>query len=91
MLRESYVAANDWDGLEELYASQSDWEGLVDFLSGAADKATEPQVKLDISFRAARIFEERLHAPERAIRSYERVLSVSPEDARAAAALVPIY
>jgi golgin subfamily B member 1 len=91
VLRESYVAANDWEGLEELYASQSDWEGLVDFLSGAADKATEPAVKLDISFRAARIFEERLHAPERATRSYERVLSVSPKDARAAAALVPIY
>jgi tetratricopeptide (TPR) repeat protein len=91
VLRESYVAANDWDGLEELYASQSDWEGLVDFLSGAADKSTEPQVKLDISFRAARIYEDRLHAPERATRSYERVLSVSPSDARAAAALVPIY
>ncbi len=91
VLRESYVAANDWDGLEELYASQSDWDGLVDFLSGAADKATEPAVKLDISFRAAHIFEEKLHAPERATRSYERVLSVSPQDARAAAALVPIY
>ena len=91
VLRESYVAAGDWDGLEELYASQGDWEGLVDFLSSAADKATEPQVKLDISFRAARIFEEKLHAPERATRSYERVLSVSPTDARAAAALVPIY
>src|SRR6185436_3863761 len=35
--------------------------------------------------------EERLGAPERATRSYERVLSVSPGDARAAAALVPIY
>ncbi|MFT3775594.1 MAG: tetratricopeptide repeat protein [Minicystis sp.] len=91
VLRESYVAANDWDGLEELYASQSDWEGLVDFLSGAADKATEAQVKLDISFRAARIYEEQLGAPERATRSYERVLSVAPTDARAAAALVPIY
>jgi tetratricopeptide (TPR) repeat protein len=91
VLRESYVAANDWDGLEELYASQNDWEGLVDFLSGAADKATEAQIKIDISFRAARIFEERLGTPERATRSYERVLSVSPQDARAAAALVPIY
>ena len=91
VLRESYVAAGDWDGLEELYASQSDWEGLVDFLSGAADRAPEPQIKLDISFRAARIYETQLGAPERATRSYERVLSVSPHDARAAAALVPIY
>ncbi len=91
VLRESYVAANDWDGLEQLYASQADWEGLVDYLSTAADKATDAHAKLDISFRAARIFEEKLGAPERATRSYERVLSVSPSNARAAAALVPIY
>lgn len=91
VLRESYVAAGDWDGLEELYASQSDWEGLVEFLSSAADKAPEANVKLDISFRAARIYEDQLGTPERAVRSYERVLSVSPTDSRAAAALVPIY
>lgn len=91
VLRESYLASADWDGLEELYASQNDWEGLVDFLSSAADKATDPAVKLELSFRAARIFEQQLKAPERATRSYERVLSVSPRDARAAAALVPIY
>lgn len=91
VLRDTYFAAGDWDGLEELYASQGDWEGLVDFLSSAADKSADPATKLDISFRAARIFEEQLKAPERAARSYERVLSVSPKDARAAAALVPIY
>jgi tetratricopeptide (TPR) repeat protein len=91
VLREAYFAGADWDGLEELYASQNDWEGLVDFLSSAADKATEPAVKLELSFRAARLFEEQLKAPERAVRSYERVLTVAPTDARAAAALVPIY
>lgn len=91
VLREAYFATADWDGLEELYASQNDWEGLVDFLSSAADKATDPAVKLELSFRAARLFEQQLKAPERATRSYERVLSVAPTDARAAAALVPIY
>jgi len=91
VLRESYVASGDWDGLEELYASQNDWEGLVEYLSSAADKSSEPQVKLDISFRAARIYEDQLATPERAVRSYERVLSVSPTDARAAEKLVPIY
>ncbi|WP_044241675.1 tetratricopeptide repeat protein [Chondromyces apiculatus] len=91
VLRDTYFTVGDWDGLEELYASQRDWEGLVDFLSTAADKAPDPQTKLDISFRAARIFEEELRAPERAARSYERVLTVSARDPRAAAALVPIY
>lgn len=91
VLREAYVAAGDWDGLEELYRSQGDWEGLVDFLSSHADRTPDPALKLEISFRAARIFEEELKTPERATRSYERVLTVSPKDSRAAAALVPIY
>lgn len=91
VLRESYVAAGDWEGLERLYGSQGDWEGLVDFLSTVADKAQDPKIKLDVSFRAARIYEEQLQAPERATRSYERVLSVSPRDERAASALAPIY
>ncbi|HVY44578.1 MAG TPA: tetratricopeptide repeat protein, partial [Minicystis sp.] len=91
VLRESYFASSDWDGLEELYASQKDWDGLVDFLSSAADKSSEPDVKLELSFRAARVYEEHLGAPERAVRSYERVLTVAPRDARAAAKLVPIY
>ncbi len=69
----------------------SDWEGLVEVLSGAADKATDPDLKVDLSFRCATVYSERLNAPERAFRAYERVLSVRPDDARAAAALAPLY
>ncbi len=91
VLRESYVASGDLDGLEELYASQNDWDGLADFLSSAADKAQDPQQKIDLSFRAAAVYETKLGAPERATRSYERVLSVDGGNARAAKALAPIY
>lgn len=91
VLREAYVASGDWEGLEELYASQNDWEGLVDFLSSAADRSTDGEQKVDVSFRAARIYEEKLGAPARAARSYERVLSVRPSDVRAARALLPLY
>ncbi len=91
VLRDSYLAVGDYDGLTDLYAQHADWEGLVEVLSGAADKATAPQLKIDLSFRCASIFVDRLGAPERAFRSYERVLSVRSDDARAAAALVPLY
>src|SRR6185437_1179334 len=91
VLRDSYVAMGDYDGLTELYASNNDWEGLVEVLSGAADKATEADLKVDLSFRCAAVYTDRLNAPERAFRSYERVLSVRPADARAAAALAPLY
>jgi len=91
VLRDSYVAAGDYDGLTELYGQNKDWEGLVEVLSGAADKANDPQLKIDLSFRCARIYEEQIAAPDRAFRAYERVLSVKPNDARAAGALVPLY
>jgi tetratricopeptide (TPR) repeat protein len=94
VLRQAFVDAGDWDGLEELYASQKDWEGLADFLSTTADKHEENDEKIELSFRAARTYEENLTAPERAARSYERVLSVAAagdSHVRAANALLPIY
>ncbi|HXX68803.1 MAG TPA: tetratricopeptide repeat protein [Polyangiaceae bacterium] len=91
VLRDSYLGIGDFDGLTELYAQNGDWESLAEVLSGAADKATEPALKVDLSFRCAQIYVGELHAPERAFRAYERVLSVVPDDARAAAALVPLY
>lgn len=91
VLRDSYLGIGDFDGLTELYAQNGDWESLAEVLSGAADKATEPALKVDLSFRCAQIYAAELHAPERAFRAYERVLSVVPDDARAAAALAPLY
>jgi tetratricopeptide (TPR) repeat protein len=91
VLRDSHLAIGDYDGLTELYARSGDWEGLVEVLSGAADKASDPQLKIDLSFRCASIYSSKLGAPERAFRAYERVLSVKADDAQAAGALVPLY
>src|SRR5262249_45356318 len=65
--------------------------GLAEVLSGAADRAKDNAVKIDLSYRAARVLEEKLNQPERAFRSYERVLATDPTDARAARALLPLY
>jgi tetratricopeptide (TPR) repeat protein len=91
ILRESFLAIGDFDGLAELYASQDDWEGLVEVLSTTADRTNDTEQKIALSYRCAEIYEQKLAAPERAFRSYERVLSVRPDDKKAAAALVPIY
>ncbi len=91
VLREAYLAAEDYDALEQLYASQSDWEGLAEFLSSSADKAHDKDHKISLSFRAAAVYEIQLEAPERATRSYERILGVDVGNAQAAKALVPIY
>jgi len=91
VLREAYVAGGDFDGLEALYASQGDWDGLADFLSSSADKASDADQKIELSFRAAAVYETKLDAAERATRSYERILGVDGGNARAAKALAPIY
>ncbi len=91
ILRDAYLAIQDYAGLETLYAASNDWEGLVDVLSTAADRVSDGATKVALSFRCAEIYEEKLGAPDRAFRAYERVLSVHPNDRRAAAALVPIY
>ncbi|MGH7270918.1 MAG: tetratricopeptide repeat protein, partial [Polyangiaceae bacterium] len=91
VLRDGHLAMGDYDGLTNLYAETGDWEGLVEVLSGAADKAADADLKIDLSFRCAGVYEAHLNAPERAFRSYERVLSVRPDDQRAAAALAPLY
>jgi golgin subfamily B member 1 len=91
VLRDSYLALGDYDGLSALYAASSDWEGLVEVLSTAADKATDAEAKVALSYRAAEVYGARLKAPERAFRSYERILSIHANDARAASALIPLY
>jgi tetratricopeptide (TPR) repeat protein len=91
VLRDAYLDSADYDGLEELYAAQQDWEGLADVYSSAADRAKDAQAKIELSYRAAAVYEQRLGQPDRAFRSYERILSADPGDARAARALIPLY
>ncbi|HMA93172.1 MAG TPA: tetratricopeptide repeat protein [Polyangiaceae bacterium] len=91
VLRDAYLQAANYDALNDLYASQNDWEGLVEVLSNTADRITDGSLKTQLSYRAAAIYTDKLGQPERAARSYERILSVDPTDVRAATALVPIY
>ncbi|MBK8172573.1 MAG: hypothetical protein IPK60_19855 [Sandaracinaceae bacterium] len=90
-LRETFLAASDWQGLETLYGDAGDWEGLVEVLGAAADKATDPAAKVALSLRAAELYENQLAEPARAFRAYERVLAADPNNVRAAGALVQIY
>jgi tetratricopeptide (TPR) repeat protein len=91
VLRDACLASSDYDGLTELYTAQGDFEGLAEVLSTAADRAKDDAIKVDLSYRAAAVFEERLHQPERSVRSYERVLSIDPTDTRAVKKLIPLY
>lgn len=99
ILREEYLAAGDYDGLTSIYASQEDWEGLADALTSAADKADDGKTRIDLSWRVAEVYVDKIKRPERAARAYERVLASSAtkgdeapnaDEVKAARALVPI-
>ncbi len=90
-LREAYVGAGDWAGLEALYGETNDWDGLAEVLGNAAERTEDPSAKLALSFRAAAVYETRLNQPHRAFRNYERALATDPKNDVAARALVPIY
>ena len=91
VLRDVYTHAGQWDRLEALYEEAGDLEGLAEVLGSSADRATDATDRVALSFRAARVYEDRLKQPTRAFRSYERVLTVDPSNVAAATALVPIY
>jgi tetratricopeptide (TPR) repeat protein len=91
VLRDTFLTSGNFDELRDLYAKNNDWDGLAEVLSTAADRATDPEQKVQLSYRAAEVYVDHLQSPERAFRAYERVLGVKPDDRRAAAALIPIY
>ncbi len=91
VLRDSYLSGGDYDGLEDLYGSQNDWEGLAEVLSNAADRAKDDDAKVELSYRAAAVYEGKLAQPDRAFRSYERILAARPSDVKAARSLIPLY
>src|SRR5690606_34461494 len=91
VLRDRLLEEGAYDALEELYTSLGDFEALAEVLSTAADKVTAIRSKVELSYRAAAVYEQHIGAPERAFRSYERILSNDPLDARAARALIPLY
>lgn len=90
ILRDEYLKLGDYDGLTDVYSQQEDWEGLADALSGAADRAEDPKLRVELSWRVAAVYVDKIKRPERAARAYERVLAVLPDDVRAARELVPI-
>ncbi|MCA9537317.1 MAG: tetratricopeptide repeat protein [Myxococcales bacterium] len=90
-LKKALIELGDWDALTEFFASRDGWAELVRILEGQVGVQGDDAVKIDLLFRAARIYEEQLDQQDRAVRALERVLHTEPENIEAARALAPIY
>lgn len=91
VLRELHAQAGDLEALERLYGGLGAWDDLVEVLHGVAERTADNAQKLRVLERAAELAVEKLGAPEKAGRAYERILLLDPQHLEAARALVPIY
>lgn len=91
-LRELYAAAGDYQALEGLYGELGQWDDLVEAFHNIADRIEDRDARLALLERTAAIAAEHFtEKPDKIARAYERVLSVVPDHAVAARALVPVY
>ena len=90
-LKKALIDLADWDGLEGYFARTGKFEELVRILEGQVGVQTEDATRIDLLFRAARVWAEQVGQEDRAVRALERVLQIEPENQAGAAALEPIY
>ncbi len=91
-LKRRYVALKAWDELEDFYAATEKWDELIRTIEREAEsKDGTEEERIDLLFRAARLWEEKKDQPPRAARAYEKILSTDETNLDAAVALSPIY
>ncbi|MBX3245693.1 MAG: tetratricopeptide repeat protein [Myxococcales bacterium] len=91
-LKRRYTTLKAWDELEEFYAESDKWDELIRIFERAAEeKEASDDEKIDLLFRAARLWTEKKDQPPRAARAYEKILEIDADNLRAAEALSPIY
>lgn len=91
-LKKRYAALKAWDELEEFYATTDKWDELIRILEREAeDPKMDPEERIAMHFRVARLWRDKKEKPDRAARAYEKVFGIDKENLEAAEALTPIY
>jgi golgin subfamily B member 1 len=91
-LKKRYAALRDWDALEGFYATTDKWDELIRVFEREGDDANVAVVeRISLLTRVARLWAEKKDKPDRAAKSYEKVLELDPQNLVAAEALSPIY
>lgn len=90
-LKKALIELGDWDVLTSFFGERDKWDELVRVLEGQVGIQKDDDVRIDLLFRAAALWEERLGQKDRAVRALERVLQIRPDHLDGARALEPIY
>lgn len=88
-LKRLYTTQKRWDELEAFYAERDKYDEFVRVLERQAE-TEDDETKLTLHARIAELYRDRLGKPDRALRAYEKVLQLDPNNLAAAEALIPL-
>ena len=89
-LKKLYVTEGRWDDLEEFYRSRNKIDEYIRVLEREVEAGSE-QHRLPLAMKIATLYRDVLQKPDRAMRAFEKVLSLDEENLAAAEALIPLY
>jgi tetratricopeptide (TPR) repeat protein len=89
-LKKLYLEQKAWDELEQFYAAQQKWDEFIRVIERQVD-SEDASSRLALHMKIANMYRDRLGKPDRAMRAYERVLSLEANHVGAAEALIPLY
>jgi len=90
-VKKSYIELERWDSLEAFFARDEAWAEYVRQLESLAGSVDDDEKRIDLLFRAADVWVERLDELPRATKNLERVLQADPQNRAAAERLAPTY
>ena len=89
-LKKLYVTEGRWDDLEEFYRSRNKIDEYIRVLEREVEAGSE-QFRLSLAMKIAVLYRDVLQKADRAMRAFEKVLSLDEHNLEAAEALIPLY
>jgi tetratricopeptide (TPR) repeat protein len=89
-LKKLYITSKDWNALEDFYRSQEKIEEFVRVIERQVEAGDEED-RLPLAMKIAVLYRDELEKPDRAMRAFEKVLSLDENNLEAAEALIPLY
>ncbi len=89
-LKKIYLQQKNFDELEKFYAAQNKYDEYIRVLERQAE-TEDDATKVVLHLRIAELYRDRLQKADRAMRAYEKVLTLDANNLPAAEALIPLY
>lgn len=89
-LKKLYVSEARWADLEEFYRSRGKLDEFIRVLEREVEAGSEHH-RLALAMKIAVLYRDELQKNDRAMRAFEKVLALDPDNLEAAEALIPLY